>query len=283
MNVLLVTLRYNSVIGYASTIWLEFWPVPKEGHGAFRLCENLIKLPGITGIICQGLTLVFLTIRLFAIYDKRKWILYATLPLGLLTIVLSIIGLADITSQPDMVQNPGSNALSTCFGMPFSGGSLLFYELFYIAYIVFDTLIFILSVLKMGRMYRAHRLFHSGSSFVNILIRDGSILYAMLTISNVFNFIVFMLATRGVEIRVGTSNELTPAFCVILASRMIFNLREVGTEIYEGTEEWRSRVERSIQFRVPTSARENSTQDSEGLVTRNGDEVESSTPEDISA
>ncbi len=37
---------------------------------------------------------------------------------------------------------------------------------------------------------------------------------------------------------------------------MIFNLREVGTEVYEGTEEWRSRVERevtSMRFRVPTT------------------------------
>ncbi len=37
---------------------------------------------------------------------------------------------------------------------------------------------------------------------------------------------------------------------------MIFNLRDVGTEIYEGTEEWRSRVEREVatmRFRVPTT------------------------------
>ncbi len=31
---------------------------------------------------------------------------------------------------------------------------------------------------------------------------------------------------------------------VILVSRMIFNLREVGTEIHEGTMEWHGRIER---------------------------------------
>lgn len=31
----------------------------------------------------------------------------------------------------------------------------------------------------------------------------------------------------------------------ILVSRMIFNLREAGTEIYEGTHEWRSRLEQA--------------------------------------
>jgi len=288
IKVLLVALRYNSVIGYASTIWLEFWSVPKEGLAAFTLCENLVKLPGISGIICQGLTLVFLIIRLFAIYDKRKWILFATIPLGLLNIVSSIIGLAEITSQSDGVQDFGSNAFSTCFAMPSSGESLLFYELGYITYIVFDTLIFFLSVLKMGRMYRAHRLFHSGSSFVNILLRDGNILYAMSTISNVLNFIIFMLATRGVEteIRVGTSNELTPALCAILASRMIFNLREAGTEIFEGTEEWRTRIERAtkdMQFRIPTTVQQSTTDILEDLDGCSGAEVGVPTQENASA
>jgi len=44
---------------------------------------------------------------------------------------------------------------------------------------------------------------------------------------------------------------------------MIFNLLEVGTEVYEGTEEWRSRVERTMgemQFHVPTTIREGSEQ-----------------------
>ncbi len=37
---------------------------------------------------------------------------------------------------------------------------------------------------------------------------------------------------------------------------MIFNLREVGTEVYEGTMEWHSRIEREVptmRFRVPTT------------------------------
>lgn len=46
---------------------------------------------------------------------------------------------------------------------------------------------------------------------------------------------------------------------------MLFNLREVGTEVDEGTEEWRSRIEREVatmRFRVPMTIRDNS---SEGL------------------
>ena len=38
---------------------------------------------------------------------------------------------------------------------------------------------------------------------------------------------------------------------------MIFNLREAGTEVYEGTEEWRSRIERTtrnMNFRTVTDS-----------------------------
>jgi len=174
MNVLLIALRYITAIGYTSALWLAFWPVPKEGLATFTLCENLFKLPGISGILCQGLTSVFLIIRLFAIYDKKKWILYTTIPFGLLNIALPIFGFADVTSQPVQARNFGS---STCFGVPFSGGSLLLYEMSYIVIILFDTLIFILSVAKMGRMYRETRSFHSESSFASILLRDGEFLF----------------------------------------------------------------------------------------------------------
>ncbi len=47
---------------------------------------------------------------------------------------------------------------------------------------------------------------------------------------------------------------------------MVFNLREVGTEVFEGTTEWRSRIEREVatmQFRVPTTIRDNASDSSD--------------------
>ncbi len=43
---------------------------------------------------------------------------------------------------------------------------------------------------------------------------------------------------------------------------MIFNLREAGTEVYEGTMEWQSRVEREVatmRFRVPITIRDDAS------------------------
>jgi len=53
----------------------------------------------------------------------------------------------------------------------------------------------------------------------------------------------------------GTNCEMTHALSAVLVTRMIFNLREAGTEIYEGTREWATRVDQSVrdmQFRIPS-------------------------------
>ncbi|KLO16160.1 hypothetical protein SCHPADRAFT_223085 [Schizopora paradoxa] len=54
----------------------------------------------------------------------------------------------------------------------------------------------------------------------------------------------------------GTNNEMTHVLSVVFVSRMIFGLRDLGTEITEGTDAWRTRVEQeeaTIRFRVPTT------------------------------
>ncbi|KLO16184.1 hypothetical protein SCHPADRAFT_224716 [Schizopora paradoxa] len=107
----------------------------------------------------------------------------------------------------------------------------------YIASIAFDALNFILAVLKMGRRLTEIRTCASQPSLVEILLRDGIILYLTLAISNVTNFIIFMRAFFFLEwdtlftntlfvVSSGTNGEMTHALSTILISRMIFNLRE---------------------------------------------------------
>jgi len=268
--------------------------------------KKLSKLPGILGIVCQGLTLAFLIIRLFAIYDKKAWILYVTVPSALINIALSSFALADADASPAFNLQTKFAGISleefssSCLVAPSLNGDghLLRYELSYIAIILFDTLVFFLSVAKMGRMYRAKRLFHP-ESIVNILLRDGIILYATLTFSNAFNFVALMLDIRAednpikgllkfnallFEVSSGTNGELTHAMSAIFVSRMVFNLREAGTEIYEGTEEWRSRIERStgdrdMQFRIPTSIHEDYDEIRDDLSENRGSEVSTSASE----
>ncbi|KLO08480.1 hypothetical protein SCHPADRAFT_607323 [Schizopora paradoxa] len=145
--------------------------------------------------------------------------------------------------------------------------SLIYFQLSFVATIFFDTFIFFLALVRVGSMRLMRGLFCSQTSLMSILLRDGTILYGVLAISNISNFILFMLFIDGPDAAInhnsfdfvmssGTNSELTHALSVVFVSRMIFNLREVGTEINEGTDAWRSRVEQeeaSIRFRVPTT------------------------------
>ncbi len=62
---------------------------------------------------------------------------------------------------------------------------------------------------------------------------------------------------------------------------MIFNLREAGTEVHEGTKEWHSRIERETatmqfqQFRIPktTGIRDSLSDSLNNLSTADGAEV----------
>jgi len=55
---------------------------------------------------------------------------------------------------------------------------------------------------------------------------------------------------------------------------MTFNLREAGTEVCEGTEEWRSRIEQpestkySMRFHVPTALASESLEPEDSVGTR---------------
>jgi len=161
-----------------------------------------------------------------------------------------------------------------CFAQPNfdTNESPLLFNFSYIFIIIFDASIFLLAVGRMGRMYRAKELYMSHTSIVSILLRDSSILYAILAISNISSFVLLLLFIDGAAsptahtaidpnsvafvVSSGTNSEMTHALSAILVSRMVFNLREAGTEVYEGTKEWHSRIEReveSMQFRVPTT------------------------------
>jgi len=271
VNVLVIALRYTTAIGYIPVLVLTLAPTFAEQ------CGPLKKLPGIMGIICQSFTLVFLIIRLYAIFEMRRWILFATVPFGLLTIVLSslALGTAEIMTVSRTSRDTGTadghsvslRVSSFCFPTPnfARNDSLYLYRLSYIVNISFDTLVFILAIFRMRRMRRAGLLCRSQSSIVWILFRDGLVLYAILTINNLFNFVIFMLYFNRVElsgdsigpvpisyfkhffvVSSGTNSEMTHVLSVILVSRMIFNLREAGTQIDGGTEEWRSRIEREV-------------------------------------
>jgi len=174
VNALIIALRYISAISYIPVLALAFETELDDN------CSRLYKVPAVLGIFCQCLVLAFLVIRVFAIFDKRLWILGVTIPIALSSIILSSLAIS--RTQHYFFDLGGflnsEIGLSSCFMSPDpSNESPLLFELSYIAVILFDTLICVLSVWRTGRMYRVGIRANSNSSLASILLRDGCILY----------------------------------------------------------------------------------------------------------
>jgi len=118
MNSLVITLRYITALGYGIPVFLMTF-VPVTSFDAANTCLRNGKWPGIIGVVCQGLTLIFLIIRLFAIYDKKRWILYVTVPFGLLNVILSGLAL-------------GTSAVVDVGGLVMTGGLYWSYYLYFL-------------------------------------------------------------------------------------------------------------------------------------------------------
>ncbi|KLO16169.1 hypothetical protein SCHPADRAFT_938079 [Schizopora paradoxa] len=253
VNVLLLALRYVTALGFV--------PVLDES-------SVVGKVPGVVGVICQALTLAFLILRLYAIYEKQNWILYGLIPFSLLSVVFSSLVIREAQVYEFKETNTitigdvsyNTTISASCFLDPSLDSECkesdtsvgMFYRLSYIVNISLDTLIFLLAATKTARMYSQSKLCGMHSSLSTILLRDGSILYAMLAMSNITNFVLYMrsvqYATGNTDpflfvVSSGTNSEMTHALSAILVSRMVFNLREAGTELHESTSEWRSRIE----------------------------------------
>ncbi|KLO16166.1 hypothetical protein SCHPADRAFT_938076 [Schizopora paradoxa] len=212
-NVLVLSLRYLTALGYIPVLLLIFAPSTRDAMG--------------------GLMEVLLAIGTASVYDVQE-------------------GISDVTGL-------GTYQIYTlsasCFASPVETASVVFYALSYFANFSLDALIFFFATKKTWRMHSENKLLDLGSqpSLASILLRDGSILYAILAISNIANFIFYTVCFIGNKIidtdsfmfavSSGTNSEMPHALSAILVSRMIFNLREAGTELHESTLEWRSRIQ----------------------------------------
>ncbi|KLO05356.1 hypothetical protein SCHPADRAFT_988665 [Schizopora paradoxa] len=95
--------------------------------------------------------------------------------------------------------------------------------------ISFDTLISFLTISRTYRMFRENRRAGLDSRLTNMLLRDGSFYYVIMTCSNVLNFTLFLGENLNyIESGAGSSSELMHSFSVIIVSRMMLNIMQIG-------------------------------------------------------
>ncbi|KAJ7488295.1 hypothetical protein FB451DRAFT_1391242 [Mycena latifolia] len=213
--------RYGMLLGNIPIVFETFWTTPSSPTKTttdvlwFYRCRRFSSYHQYLVIVIQIIVGVLLILRTYALYERNKRVL------GLMVLVaigIIAVGLwATSFSGPPInhrVEVPlyiGCTYEMTCTqtnGMIIAWGGVG----------VFDCMIFVLT------LYRAlsHRRL-TGPPLLAVLIRDGSIYFGVMVISNLGNILTFAFGrpyTRGI------ATSFTNIISSIMISRLMLNLRD---------------------------------------------------------
>ncbi|KAF9264364.1 hypothetical protein L218DRAFT_987077 [Marasmius fiardii PR-910] len=175
------------------------------------LCSNWIWLPVAVGpIVCMA-TGIILILRVHAIYSQARWVLYLTAPVYIVQLVVmgwAIPAGIPASLPPGFVGCVPSSAPGT--GLRLSG--------IYIAALAFDAVIF---ALTLGRAIY-YRLTDSLIPLVTLVIRDGTLYFAVIFVVNLTN--VFLMALAPADLS-AINAPFASMITAILVARLMINLR----------------------------------------------------------
>ncbi|KAF7312956.1 hypothetical protein MKEN_00980200 [Mycena kentingensis (nom. inval.)] len=170
-------------------------------------------------LLSQVLTAVMLIMRTYALYERNKLVLgfmaFVTLATFVFAVSIFLTGNNANTLSPELA----------AFGCPIATSRPKAIRLAeaWSGLLVFDTTIFGLTLYKALALNwgaRARRV--RGSELVQVLLRDGSVYFALLIVSNACNIATYVMT--GPFLR-GSATTVTNVTSSIMISRLMFNLR----------------------------------------------------------
>ncbi|KAF7350147.1 hypothetical protein MVEN_01317100 [Mycena venus] len=237
-NVLFFLNRYGMLFGTVPIVFQYFWTTTNtpqklaSTHTAWRnrdltctRCETLHTYHEWFAVVSQIIIGVMLILRTYALYERNRRVL------GLMVFVSAgviAVGAWSVISGPS--PKPGDDVpqldlyIGCSTGMSSSQSTGL--AAAWAGMGVFDCTIFMLT------LYRALSRRHApGLDLVTVLLRDGSIYFAIIVVVNLSNILTFVLAgsySRGVP------TTLANVISSIMISRLMFNLRDPSLSTMSG-------------------------------------------------
>ncbi|KAF7304156.1 hypothetical protein MIND_00647400 [Mycena indigotica] len=179
-------------------------------------CRRFMLYHQYFALVSQVLVAVMLIMRTYALYARSRFILASVL---LVTVTAFVLAVVRLLSGND-VDNLSPELAA--FGCPVATGQAKAHRLAeaWAGMLVFDVVIFALT------LYKALQL-HSGqqgraSGLIEILLRDGSVYFALMVLSNGANIATYTIARPFLR---GSGTSVTNVTSAILISRLMLNLR----------------------------------------------------------
>ncbi|KIM63142.1 hypothetical protein SCLCIDRAFT_1214447 [Scleroderma citrinum Foug A] len=221
---LFVANRYSIILGQTPFLLYSFWTPETLSH--YSRCNSLRVCTEVVVTVIQLIGSVIMAMRVRALYRNSRPILILILVFWFVGAVVSCWAVLSsiFTTSGQMVfipplPSPGDVGCPSGLKLGYKQG--LYLALAWSAQLVFDTFIFLLTLMRSLRIWRER-----SRSIIEILLRDGSLYFAIMCAANVANVIVLLAATSPLK---GVSSSLTNVISAILISRLMLNLRDPKT------------------------------------------------------
>jgi len=185
--------RYFVPLGHVPVVFHNFWI--STAHNKQIICHHLQTYHHYYVLIVQILVSVMLIVRTFALYGRSRRILALTVgTMG----AIAIVSCWSIATKPAETTNEsrGHFVVNGC-ASPISQALALRYAKDWVGLLVFDTLIFALTLYKTLLSLRTR--YGSRSSILTLMLRDGSMFFGVMVVSNVANIVTFLYGGRFVR------------------------------------------------------------------------------------
>jgi len=206
VTILWVINRYVFLVSFTPTILFFFIPLSSQQ------CQSFVKFPGIMQIILNISTGITLSIRTYALYGKKKWIISCLSPFLLAEVAV------EAWAVSGGVPVPLPNGYSGCIltGKSTQGDR---FAAFWVGQLVFPMVIFILTIAKGASLYRDGT---GRNRVLEVMLRDGLMYFLVIFLANLVNVITYVVSPPDLQaVNAPFSNMIT----ALIICRLILNLR----------------------------------------------------------
>ncbi|KAJ7774032.1 hypothetical protein B0H16DRAFT_1510809 [Mycena metata] len=211
-NILFFANRYGTLLGNVPVVIQYFWT--QRSTPGKTLCRHLGSYHQYFIIVTQLIIIgaAMLILRTYALYERSRRILLLMLAVTVGAIAVAVWSV--VTARTGTIDH----YLHLYFGCDYaiSHSQGVSFAIAWADIVVFDCMIFLLTLYKVLHRPR-------GADLLTVLLRDGSIYFGVIVMSNLFNILTFVLGspyTRGI------ATTFTNIISSILITRLMLNIRD---------------------------------------------------------
>lgn len=215
--VLFIANRYIAVLGHVPSALYYFWS-PSVGS-SYSWCNPFLPYNGARVIVVQMICAVVMIMRVYALYERSRHVLAVLLFVVVGAIAVGTWAVSSSPSSPSAalastqelpIGCPGKGFLTSDQGLNMAaawGGQLLF-----------DVVVFGLTLWR-----SLYCRIPGKRSISDVLLRDGCLYFAVMSVANVGNIVTLLLANDGIK---DVASGITNVVSVTMISRLMLNLRD---------------------------------------------------------